>query len=57
MQKGYDMDTPKPEIVTGYAKVWPRSVFDTKAANKLVPEIRALLHEPVVYIPYRGDQL
>jgi ethanolamine utilization cobalamin adenosyltransferase len=50
------MHPRKPEIVTGYAKMWPRSVFDIKAANRLVPEIRRLLREPGVYILYRDDQ-
>lgn len=46
----------KQAIITGYAKMWPRLVFDLKAANRLVPEIRRLLHEPGVYILYRDDQ-
>ncbi len=50
------MRAGKPAIVTGYAKMWPSSVFDIKAGNKLLPEIRELLREPGVYVLYRDDQ-
>ena len=46
----------KQAIITGYAKMWPRSVFDLKAANRLIPEIKKLLYESGVYILYRDDQ-
>jgi hypothetical protein len=50
------MPATKKMIVTGYAKMWPRTVFDIKAGNKLLPVIRELLHESGVYVLYREDQ-
>ena len=42
-------------IVTGYAKVWPRRMFDIKAGGKLHPDVRKALDEPGVYVLYRDD--
>lgn len=46
----------KSLIVKGYAKMWPRTIFDIKEKNKLLNELRELLHEPGVYVLYRDDQ-
>lgn len=43
-------------IVNGYAQVWPRSVFDIKAAGKLAQDVREALGDPGVYVLYREDQ-
>ena len=43
-------------IVKGYAQVWPRDVFDIKAAGKLAPAIREALCDPGVYVLYRDDE-
>ena len=50
------MPAKKTRIVTDYAKMWPRTVFDIKAGRKLLPEIHELLHKPWVYVLYREDQ-
>jgi len=44
-------------IVTGYAQMWPRKVFDLKAGprNKLFIKDEGSLAEPGVYILYRDD--
>lgn len=46
----------KTAIVTGYAKMWPRAVFDIKSRNKLVAELSTLLQESGVYVLYRDDE-
>lgn len=45
----------KSKIVTGYAKMWPRLVFDMKAGNKHPSDAKALLQGPGVYVLYRDD--
>src|SRR5258708_7426253 len=50
------MRKQSPYIVDGYAQVWPRSVFDIKAAGKLAHEVRDALHSPGAYILYRDDE-
>ena len=45
---------PNP-IITGYAEMWPREVFDIKGRDKLVPSIREKLKASGVYILYRDD--
>jgi hypothetical protein len=43
-------------IVSKYAKMWPREVFDIKSGNKLLEELRGLLSSPGVYVLYGDDQ-
>ncbi|MBI4739065.1 GIY-YIG nuclease family protein [Candidatus Woesearchaeota archaeon] len=45
----------KHKVVTGYAKMWPREVFDIKEGKRLLDSIRQLLSEPGVYVLYRDD--
>ena len=42
-------------IVDAYARAWPRSVFDIKAAGKLALDVRTALGAPGVYVLYRDD--
>lgn len=46
------MNVSNGKIVTGYAKMWPRIVFDMKAGNK---DAKELLQNPGVYVLYRDD--
>ena len=50
------MRARRSKIVTGYVKMWPRTVFDIKANGKLLSELADLLHEPGGYILYREGQ-
>lgn len=43
------------KIVTGYAKMWPRAIFEMKDKNKHPAEAKALLQNPGVYVLYRDD--
>ena len=43
-------------IVTQYAKMWPRAVFNIREGTKPLDSIRQLLSESGVYILYRDDQ-
>ena len=43
-------------IVNAYAQVWPRSVFDIKAAGRLAQDVRDALRDPGVYVLYREDE-
>jgi len=43
-------------IVNAYARVWPRDVFDIKAAGKLAKDVREALGDPGVYVLYRDDE-
>jgi hypothetical protein len=43
------------QIVTGYAKMWPREVFDFKEKKKLLVRDLQLFEEPGVYILYRDE--
>jgi hypothetical protein len=45
------MSIPKGEIVKGYAKMWPRVVFDLKTPD----EAQAPLQVPGVYVLYRDE--
>jgi hypothetical protein len=45
----------KGNIVSKYAKMWPREVFDIKHGNKLLEELKDLLSSPGVYVLYRDD--
>jgi hypothetical protein len=45
-----------PYIVNAYAQVWPRTVFDIKAAGKLAKDVREALCDPGVYVLFREDQ-
>ena len=49
--------TRKQVIVTGYAKMWPRKVFDlvTGKRNRLFVRDEKLLAAPGVYVLYRDD--
>ncbi len=49
------MRKKKRFIVTKYAKMWPREVFDIMDGNKLLPELRALLNSSGVYVLYRDE--
>lgn len=43
-------------IVTGYAKMWPRGVFDVKDRGKYPDNLKDRLRAPGVYVLYRDDQ-
>jgi hypothetical protein len=52
------MTPPKSSIVTRYASMWPREIFDvTKDGRRLIKDHKDLkcLHGPGVYILYRDD--
>ena len=49
------MPTRARSIVNAYARMWPRDVFDIKAAGKLAKDIREALRDPGVYVLYRND--
>ena len=43
-------------IVTEYAELWPREVFDIREGkNRLLTEAQELLSGPGVYVLYRDD--
>lgn len=42
-------------IITKYARLWPREVFDIRKDNKLVIEGIEELKEPGVYVLYRDE--
>lgn len=43
-------------IVTGYAQMWPREVFDIrKGKNRIFQSVRDALGKPGVYVLYRDD--
>jgi hypothetical protein len=42
-------------IVIGYAKMWPREIFDKKVGSKLLANKLEFLKEPGVYILYRDE--
>ncbi len=50
------MDAKKGSIVTGYAKMWPREVFDVRKGNKFLGEIKERLSTPGVYVLYWNDR-
>ena len=43
-------------IVTQYAKMWPRRVFDLRDGKKLLTDLKELLNKPGVYILYHDEQ-
>jgi hypothetical protein len=47
--------TRKHLIVSKYAKMWPRDIFDIRSGNKLLEELRHLLSSPGVYVLYRDE--
>lgn len=49
------MGAPTGKIVTGYAKMWPRAVFDMKEGNKHPIDAKELLQSCGVYVLYRDD--
>ena len=50
------MRSHKGIIVTKYARMWPREVFNIKEGAKLITDIKHLLSESGVYVLYREDQ-
>lgn len=44
------------KMITGYAHMWPREVFDLKERGKLLKEPQEALESPGVYVLYRNDQ-
>jgi len=49
------MAIDKKLIVTNYAKMWPREVFDVRSGNKFDPHVKQALSKPGVYVLYRND--
>ncbi|MHB8655076.1 MAG: GIY-YIG nuclease family protein [Terriglobia bacterium] len=45
----------KSTIVTGYARLWPREVFDIHKKNELLIKQLKLLQKTGVYVLYRDD--
>jgi hypothetical protein len=43
-------------IVTGYAQMWTRTVFDLREKGGLLPEAKETLNLPGVYVLYRDDE-
>lgn len=43
-------------IITGFAKMWPRAVFEMKVQNKHPVDVKELLQSPGVYVLYRDDK-
>jgi hypothetical protein len=43
-------------MVTGYARMWPRSVFDLRSKGKLLNDIKDKLRLPGVYVLYKGEE-
>jgi hypothetical protein len=56
--KEITMTTDKNKIVTGYAQMWPREVFNVKKGKQLalIDELNILLKDPGVYVLYRDDR-
>ena len=42
-------------IITGFAKMWPRAVFEMKQSGKHPPEAKSALQSSGVYVLYRDD--
>jgi len=49
------MATSRRSIVTGYAQMWPREIFDIREGNTIVAWKERLLAKPRVYVLYRDD--
>ncbi|HEX9221874.1 MAG TPA: GIY-YIG nuclease family protein [Candidatus Acidoferrales bacterium] len=45
----------KRGIITGYARGWPREIFDIKKGSKLLAKQLPFLQQPGVYILYRDE--
>ena len=45
----------KHKIVSQYARMWPREVFDVREGNKYCPDVKTVLWKPGVYVLYRDD--
>ena|SRR3989344_4144754 len=43
------------KIITKYAQMWPREVFDIKEGKRLLSTVRERLDESGVYVLYRDD--
>jgi hypothetical protein len=50
------MTEKRSGIVVGFAKMWPRAVFEMKEGNKHPADVKQLLQSPGVYILYRDDK-
>ena len=46
----------REQIITGFAKMWPRTVFEMKVSNKHPVEVKGLLSSPGVYVLYRDER-
>jgi len=46
----------KGRIVTGYARMWPREVFDVRKNDDFLKEAKDLLKSPGVYVLYRDEE-
>jgi hypothetical protein len=46
----------KGKMLTGYAQMWPREMFDMKKKGELLKEPKQALRLPGVYVLYRDDQ-
>jgi hypothetical protein len=49
------MAKTRGKIITGYAQMWPRAVFDLRKKGKLLDDIKSKLGLPGVYVLYRDD--
>ena len=49
------MANKKTELVSGYAQMWPREVYDLKEGNRLLSNVRGLLDKSGVYVLQRDD--
>jgi len=49
------MGAHKGKVVTRFAKMWPRDVFNIRNGKRLLVEIQERLSETGVYILYRDD--
>ena len=49
------MKTQEP-VISEYAQMWPRNVYDFKEGKKTLPSLRKALHmKPGVYVLYRDE--
>lgn len=49
------MPKSNERIITGFAKMWPRAVFEMKESNRHPADIKDALQSPGVYVLYRDD--
>lgn len=55
-KEGVRMARVKGKLVTGYAKMWPRTVFDLREKGMLLQDAKEKLALPGVYVLYRDDE-